>query len=53
MEEAKGLTKIMVCKIKSKGTLMEATTPVILRKMSPFNVKSLQQKATKLCCKMC
>ena len=50
-----GMTEIMVTisKIKSKGTSMEATTPVIPRKMSPFNVKSLQQKAAKLCCKMC
>ena len=46
-----GMTEIIVtvCKIKS----MEAATPAIPRKMSPFNVKSLQQKAAKLRCKMC
>ena len=46
-----GMTEIIVtvCKIKSKGASMEATTPVIPRKMSPFNVKSfLQLKVTKL-----
>ena len=57
MEAAVGMTLTMeimtamvtICKIKSKGTSMEATTPVMLHKMSPFNVKSLQQNFAAKC----
>ena len=43
-----------ISKIKFKGSSMEAATPVTPCKISLLqSVKSLEQKSTKLCCKMC